>query len=152
MKIRILAIGKIKENYFAEAIAEYVKRCSRYCDVIIAELPEAPKGKTAEEQSRIESARLMEKAKGYVVAMDPAGELISSEGLASLIRTKGAEAGRDISVLIGGSHGHSEELKRSADAVISFGKITLPHQLFRVVVCEQIYRALTINAGVPYHK
>jgi len=84
--------------------------------------------------------------------MDPAGELVGSEDLAALIRTKGADSGRDVSFLIGGSHGHSEELKRSADAVISFGKITLPHQLFRVVLCEQIYRAFTINAGLPYHK
>ena len=152
MKINIVAIGKVKESYFSNAIDEYVKRCSRYGDVKVIELPDAPTGKSAEEQKRIESAKLLEKAKGYIIAMDGKGELISSEGLASLIASKEGDGTKEISFLIGGSHGHTDELRSRADAVISFGEITLPHQLFRVVLSEQIYRALSIISGTPYHK
>ena len=152
MRINIVAIGKIKERYFSDAISEYIKRCSRYCDVRIIEIPDAPQGKTPDEQRRIESALLLEKATGYVVATDVGGEQVSSESLAATIKSKGVEGAKEISFLIGGSHGHTAALLARADAVVSFGKITLPHQLFRVVLAEQIYRALTINANLPYHK
>ena len=152
MKINIVAIGKLKERYFSDAVDEYIKRCSRYGDVRVVELPDAPQGKSPDEQKRIESAALLEKAKGYIVVMDGRGEQITSEGLASLIKTKGVEGAKEISFLIGGSHGHTDELRARADKIISFGKITLPHQLFRVILSEQIYRALTINAGTPYNK
>lgn len=152
MKINIIAIGKIKESYFSDAIEEYVKRCSRFCELKVTELPDAPQGKTSDEQKRIESERLLERAKGYTVAMDGKGEMLSSEGLASLIASRAGDGTKEISFLIGGSHGHTEELLRSASTVVSFGRITFPHQLFRVVLCEQVYRALTINAGTPYHK
>ena len=152
MKINIIAIGKIKEKYFTQALDEYIKRSSRYCSVRVIELPDAPPSKSQDEQSQIESAQLLEKASGYVVAMDGRGELVSSEGLADLINAKGVEGAKEISFLIGGSHGHTDELRKRADAVLSFGKITLPHQLFRVILAEQIYRALAINASLPYHK
>lgn len=152
MKINIVAIGKLKEKYFSDAVDEYIKRCSRYGDVRVTELPDAPPSKSADEQKRIESAALLEKAKGYIVVTDGRGEQITSEGLAALIRTKGVEGVKEISFLIGGSHGHTDELRSRADKIISFGKITLPHQLFRVILSEQIYRAFTINAGTPYNK
>lgn len=84
--------------------------------------------------------------------MDGRGEQLTSEELAGLIESKGVDGVKEISFLIGGSHGHTDELKARADRVLSFGKITLPHQLFRVVLAEQIYRALTIIAGTPYNK
>ena len=152
MRINVIAIGKVKERYFSDAVAEYVKRSSRFCEVRITELPDAPQGKTAQEQQRIESAQLLDKAKGYVIAMDGRGEQLTSDELASLIRAKGLDGTKEISFLIGGSHGHTDELRARADKVISFGRITLPHQLFRVILAEQIYRALTINAGTPYNK
>ena len=152
MKINIIAIGKLKERYFSDAVDEYIKRCSRYGDVRVVELLDAPPSKSEGEQKRIESASLLDKAKGYIVVMDGKGEQITSEGLASLIKTKGVEGTKEISFLIGGSHGHADELRARADKIISFGKITLPHQLFRVILSEQIYRALTINAGTPYNK
>lgn len=152
MKINIIAIGKVKEKYFADGVAEYVKRSSRYADMHIIELPDAPQGKSPEEQRRIESAQLLEKAKGFTVAMDGRGEELSSEDIARLIKSKQDGGEREISFLIGGSHGHTDELRAKVDKVISFGKITLPHQLFRVILSEQIYRALTINANLPYHK
>ncbi len=151
MKINIIATGKLKERYFSDAVNEYVKRCSRFGDVRVTELPDAPQGKTAE-QSRIESVQLLDKAKGYIIAMDGRGEQITSEELASLISARGLDGTKEISFLIGGSHGHTDELRARADKLISFGRITLPHQLFRVVLAEQIYRALTIIAGTPYNK
>lgn len=152
MKINIIATGKLKERYFSDAVNEYVKRCSRFGDVRVTELPDAPQGKTAAEQSRIESVQLLDKAKGYIIAMDGRGEQITSEELASLISARGLDGTKEISFLIGGSHGHTDELRARADKLISFGRITLPHQLFRVVLSEQIYRALTIIAGTPYNK
>jgi len=152
MKINIIATGKLKERYFSDAVNEYVKRCSRFGDVRVTELPDAPQGKTAAEQSRIESVQLLDKAKGYIIAMDVRGEQITSEELASLISARGLDGTKEISFLIGGSHGHTDELRARADKLISFGRITLPHQLFRVVLAEQIYRALTIIAGTPYNK
>lgn len=152
MKINIIAIGKIKEKYFSDAVDEYVKRCSRFGDVRITELADAPQGKSAEEQKRIESTELLEKAKGFVIAMDGRGEQTTSEELAGLIKAKGIEGAKEISFLIGGSHGHTDALRARADKVLSFGRITLPHQLFRVVLAEQIYRALTIIAGTSYNK
>lgn len=152
MKISIIATGKLKERYFSDAVNEYVKRCSRFGDVRVTELPDAPQGKTAAEQSRIESVQLLDKAKGYIIAMDGIGEQITSEELASLISARGLDGTKEISFLIGGSHGHTDELRARADKLISFGRITLPHQLFRVVLAEQIYRALTIIAGTPYNK
>ena len=150
MKINIIATGKLKERYFSDAVNEYVKRCSRFGDVRVTELSDAPQGKTAAEQSRIESVQLLDKAKGYI--MDGRGEQITSEELASLISARGLDGTKEISFLIGGSHGHTDELRARADKLISFGRITLPHQLFRVVLAEQIYRALTIIAGTPYNK
>lgn len=152
MKINIIAIGKIKEKYFSDAVDEYIKRCSRFGDVRITELSDAPQGKSAEEQKRIESTELLGRAKGFVIAMDGRGEQTTSEELAELIKAKGIEGAKEISFLIGGSHGHTDELRARADKILSFGRITLPHQLFRVVLAEQIYRALTIIAGTPYNK
>ncbi len=152
MKINVIAIGKIKEKYFADAIAEYVKRASRFADVKVTELPDAPQGKTPSEQQRIESDELLSKAKGYIIAMDFRGKELTSEALADLIKTKCNDGESEFSFLIGGSHGHTDELRSKADFVLSFGKPTFPHQLFRVMLCEQVYRVLTINNSLPYHK
>lgn len=152
MKINIIAIGKIKEKYFSDAVNEYIKRCSRFADVRIVELPDAPPSKTPDEQSRIESEQLLSKAKGFVIATDMRGKQLSSEGLADLIKTKCIDGASEFSFLIGGSHGHTDELRQKADLLLSFSSNTFPHQLFRVMLCEQVYRALCINLNLPYHK
>ena len=118
----------------------------------MTELGDAPQGKSASEQSRIESEALLEKARGYTIALDMRGKQLSSEELASLIKDKCNDGISEFSFLIGGSHGHSDALRQQVDEVLSFGKATFPHQLFRVMLSEQIYRALSINAGTPYHK
>ncbi|MBO4554728.1 MAG: 23S rRNA (pseudouridine(1915)-N(3))-methyltransferase RlmH [Clostridia bacterium] len=152
MKVNVVAIGKIKEKYFTDAIAEYAKRLSRYADFKVIELADAPQGKTVEEQKKIESDELLQKAKGFVIALDPRGKELTSEDFAELIKTKCTEGQSEFSFLIGGSHGHTDELRAQADVVMSFGKPTFPHQLFRVMTCEQIYRAFCIINGTPYHK
>ena len=152
MKINLIAIGKIKETYITEGIKEYAKRISRFAEFNIIELPDAPQGKTPEEQADVEGKRLLEKAKGVIIILDGKGKNLSSEGLAEYIDKKCTEGNGEFSFLIGGSHGHSMETKKRADLLLSFGAMTFPHQLFRLMLTEQIYRALTINASLPYHK
>ena len=125
---------------------------SKYADFRVIELPDAPPAKSSDEQKKIESDALLSKARGFVIALDSRGKELSSEELASLIHTKCIDGQSEFSFLIGGSHGHTEELRAKVDFVLSFGKQTFPHQLFRVMMCEQIYRAFCINAGTPYHK
>ena len=152
MKINLIAIGKIKENYIVDGIKEYAKRISRFAEFNLIELPDAPQGKTPDEQADIEGKRLLEKAKGTIVILDGKGKNLSSEGLATYLDKKCTEGVGEFSFLIGGSHGHSLATKQKADLLLSFGAMTFPHQLFRLMLTEQIYRALTINAGLPYHK
>ena len=152
MKINIVAIGKIKEKYLVDALAEYSKRISKYADFKVIEIPDAPQGKTPEEQKKIESDALLSKAKGFIIALDLQGKELASEDLAHFIDTKCTEGQSEFSFLIGGSHGHTDALRARADFVLSFGKATFPHQLFRVMVSEQVYRAMTIINGTPYHK
>jgi 23S rRNA (pseudouridine1915-N3)-methyltransferase len=152
MKINLIAIGKVKENYIVEGVKEYAKRMIRFAEFNLIELPDAPQGKTPDEQADIEGKRLLEKAKGVIIVLDGKGKNLSSEGLASYIDKKCTEGTGEFSFLIGGSHGHSPETKSKADLLLSFGAMTFPHQLFRLMLTEQIYRGLTINANLPYHK
>ena len=152
MKINLIAIGKVKENYIVEGVKEYAKRISRFAEFNLIELPDAPQGKTPDEQADIEGKRLLEKAKGVIIVLDGKGKNLSSEGLASYIDKKCTEGTGEFSFLIGGSHGHSLETKSKADLLLSFGAMTFPHQLFRLMLTEQIYRGLTILANLPYHK
>ena len=152
MKINLIAIGKIKETYITDGIKEYAKRISRFAEFNIIELPDAPQGKTPEEQADVEGKRLLEKAKGVIIILDGKGKNLSSEGLASYIDKKCTEGYCEFSFLIGGSHGHSAETKSKADLLLSFGAMTFPHQLFRLMLTEQTYRALTILNNLPYHK
>lgn len=152
MKINLIAIGKIKENYIVDGIKEYAKRISRFAEFNLIELPDAPQGKTPDEQADIEGKRLLEKAKGTIIILDGKGKNLSSEGLAAYLDKKCTEGVGEFSFLIGGSHGHSLATKQKADLLLSFGAMTFPHQLFRLMLTEQIYRALTIINKLPYHK
>ncbi len=152
MKINIVAVGKIKEKFYVDALDEYVKRMSRYADFKVVELSEASASKSPQEQIEIESNRLLEKAKGFVVALDPKGEKLTSNALAQKISQKALEGISEISFLIGGSFGLDKKLKDKSDMLLSFSDMTFPHQLFRVMLAEQIYRAFTIINNTPYHK
>lgn len=152
MKINIVCVGKIKEKYFTDAVAEYSKRLSRFAELKIIEVNEESKISSISKKCEIESENLLAKCSGIIVALDGAGKMLSSPEIASYIKTKTNSGSSEISFVIGGSNGLSEKLKSKADLVLSFGKITFPHQLFRVVLLEQIYRAFTILENLPYHK
>lgn len=156
MKFKIVAVGKIKEKFFVDAVAEYVKRISRYASVEIVEIAEcafngSPSAKEVEKIVTVEGQRILQKLEGYVVAADIEGKQLDSRELSDLI-VKNKQTDSVFTFVVGGSYGLSREVKEAADTRVSFGKITLPHQLFRVVLCEQLYRACCIENNVTYHK
>ncbi len=152
MKVNIVAVGKIKEKFFTEAINEYAKRLSKFCEFSVVEVDEATTITNIEQKKEKEGDLLLSKAKGYIIALDGGGKLVSSEDLASIIKNNMVGGVNEFSFVIGGSNGLSNAVKLKANLVLSFGKITFPHQLFRVVLSEQIYRAFAINNHINYHK
>ena len=158
--IDLICIGKLNAPYFAAGVAEYQKRLAAFCRFRILELPEAPLPEKNAGLARIEKALEQEAAairkarrKGaYLAALCVEGRQVSSEDLAALLAQRAGSGAGDIAFVIGSSHGLAESLKAEADARISLGRITLPHQLARLVLTEQLYRACTINAGMKYHK
>jgi len=155
LKVKILCIGKIKENYFIDALGEYAKRLIRYCDFCIDELAESKlKDETPTEIKKAlveEGKNILKRVEGKLVLLDRVGKMVDSFDVANILKEASSTTGK-VTFVIGSSHGVSQEVKDKADLTISFGKITFPHQLFRVVLAEQIYRGFCINAGSPYHK
>lgn len=152
MKINIVCVGKIKEKFFIDAINEYKKRLSRFCSFNIFEVDEDSKQTNLEKKKELEGKKLLEKCSGVIVSLDIQGKMLSSEEIADFIKDKQVGGVSEISFVIGGSNGLSDEVLSKSALKLSFGKITFPHQLFRVVLTEQIYRAFTIISGLPYHK
>ena len=156
MKIKIVAVGKLKENYLKDAIDEYAKRISRFASLEIVEVDEclsrgAQNEKEIERVKKAEGENILSKLEGYVVVMDINGKEVSSEQLSAHIARQ-KQYSSTFTFVVGGSNGVSDEVKSRADFMCSFGKITLPHQLFRVVLLEQLYRACCIEHNVAYHK
>ncbi len=147
MKINIAAVGRIKESYYKQALEEYDKRISRYASLTRNFLEEEKEGRDKLEK---EYAALSKFCEGYVIVADKGGQNLSSEELAQKI--KEASAKGSITVIIGGSEGLSEKIKKQASLLWSLSFCTLPHSLANVVLTEQLYRALTINANRKYHK
>ena len=143
-KIYFVVVGKIKESFYREAVEEYAKRMSRFAKLEIKELPE---GASLE----IEAEDILKACKGHVIALAVEGEKLSSEKLAAKMK-KLTDAGKEITFVIGSSCGLSNKVKQAADERISFSDMTFPHQLMRVILAEQVYRAFMINAGSTYHK
>lgn len=144
IKINIVCVGKIKEEFYRSAAAEYLKRLSRFARVEIKELPEC---KTLKD----ESVNILKAVKGYTVALCVEGESMSSPALADKIKSL-CDKGSEMSFVIGSSCGLDDDVKRAADLRLSFSEMTFPHQLMRVILLEQIYRAFMINTGSEYHK
>ena len=149
MNITIICVGKLKEKYWQDAAAEYLKRLSRFAKMNVIELAESKSDDVAEE-----SAAIIEHIpKGaYVVALDVGGKNLSSEGLADFIAAKTVDGVSHICFIIGGSNGYNDSVRAASDMRLSFSSFTFPHQLMRVILLEQIYRAFKINAGEKYHK
>lgn len=158
--IDLICVGKLNANYFAAGVAEYQKRLGGFCRFRIIELPESPLPDKNAGEALIEKALeregeaiLASVRKGaYLVALCVEGKQISSEELAELIARRAGSGAGDMAFVIGSSHGLAPAVKAAAAARISLGRITLPHQLARLVLTEQLYRACTINAGMKYHK
>ena len=159
MKITLITVGKIKEKYLKDAIAEYTKRLSKYCKLEIIEVadektPDSASG-TVEEQIRTKEAeRILKYIKddAYVMTLEILGKQLTSEELANKIETLGIQGTSHIIFIIGGSIGLGQEVLKRSDYALSFSKMTFPHQLMRVILLEQIYRSYRIINGEPYHK
>lgn len=159
MKITILCVGKIKEVYFTMAVKEYSKRLSRYCKLEIIEVADE---KTLDHASEKQEQLIKEKEKerlekyikenAYICVLAIEGKQIDSLGFAEQLEKHGIDGVSHIIFIIGGSLGLDEKILERADEQISFSKMTFPHQLMRVVLLEQIYRAYRIINGEPYHK
>ncbi len=159
MKITILAVGKIKEAFYRDAIAEYVKRLGRYAKLEILETSDE---KTPDDASETETKRILElegerllkhiRADAYVIALVIQGKMLDSVELSEKIRQLGVGGASHIQFVIGGSLGLSEAVRKRADLQLSFSKMTFPHQLMRVILLEQIYRSFRILRHEPYHK
>ena len=159
MNISIIAVGKLKEKYLKQAIEEYSKRLSRYCKLEVIELPDekTPDNASEKEEQQIkekEGRLILSKIKdnSYVVAMDLKGKQITSEEFASFISNCGVTGNSNIVFIIGGSLGLSEGVIKRANYKLCFSKMTFPHQLFRVMLLEQVYRGFRITNNEPYHK
>jgi len=159
MKITIISVGKIKEKFFSEAIKEYTKRLSKFCtlteDIIQDERADDNySDKEIEQVKYLEGQKILKKIKdsSFAITLCIDGKQLSSVELANKINELGINGNSDITFIIGGSNGLSDEVIKRANLKLSFSKMTFPHQLFKVILLEQIYRAFKINANESYHK
>lgn len=158
LNVNVICVGSLKEKFFADAVNEYKKRLSRYCKLSIIELQEE-KINDQQTQSQIdktltkEGERILQKVSksDYVIAMCIEGKTLDSVQLSQKLSDISMSAGT-VDFIIGGSWGLSDEVKQRVDFKLSVSKMTFPHQLFRVMLLEQIYRAFTISANAKYHK
>ncbi|PTG04643.1 23S rRNA (pseudouridine(1915)-N(3))-methyltransferase RlmH [Staphylococcus chromogenes] len=159
MKITIIAVGKLKEKYWKQAISEYEKRLSAYTKIDIIEVPDekAPEtmsDKEIEQVKEKEGLRILGKVKpqSTVITLEIQGKMLSSEGLAKELDQRMTQGASDFTFIIGGSNGLHQDVMKRSNFALSFSKMTFPHQMMRVVLLEQVYRAFKINRGEAYHK
>ncbi|MBA2872872.1 23S rRNA (pseudouridine1915-N3)-methyltransferase [Anoxybacillus calidus] len=159
MNISIICVGKLKEKYLKQGIDEYVKRLSGYAKVEIIEVPDekAPENLSDQEMEQVkqkEGERILAKISDdtYVIALAIEGKMKSSEELAESLDKLATYGKSKMAFVIGGSLGLSKQVMQRADEALSFSKMTFPHQLMRLILLEQVYRAFRINRGEPYHK
>jgi len=158
MRITIVAVGKIKEKYLAEGIGEFTKRLTPFCRLDIVEvseekMPDNPSAATKAKALSREGERISKNIRSgsYTVVLDIAGSLLSSEDLAAKLDGLGLAGSSDITFVIGGAFGLAPEVSAAAQERISFSKMTFTHQMIRLFLVEQIYRAFKISRGEPYH-
>ena len=158
LNVKLVCVGKLKESWLSSASAEYIKRLSRYCSFSLTELsectlPESPSQSQIDAALEKEGAEIEKACAGcYTVAACIEGRKVTSEGLSELLEKVSLSGKGKMAFVIGSSHGLSESVKRKADFRLSVSDMTFPHQLFRVMLLEQIYRAFTISAGAKSHK
>lgn len=159
MKITIISVGKIKEKFMRDAAGEYSKRLSKYCKLVFVEIPDkkAPENLSIKEETKIkddEGSGILKRIKDgqYVIAIDMKGRQMTSEDLSKKMDSLALSGKSDLAFVIGGSLGLSADVLQRADFKLSFSKMTFPHQLMKVILLEQIYRAFRILKNEPYHK
>jgi len=159
MNITVISVGKLKEKYLKEAIDEYAKRLQRYCKISIIELQDEKTPDNASEKEELqiknkEGEAILKSIKdnSFVIALDLKGKMLTSEEFSTYIQELGVSGKSDLVFVIGGSLGLSQEVLDRANYKLCFSKMTFPHQLFRVMLLEQIYRGFRIMKGEPYHK
>jgi len=157
MNVNLIVMGKLKEEYLRSACNEYIKRLSRYCNFEIHELDECrlsdnPSPKEIESALSKEADAIKKYAKGYIIPMCIEGRQLTSKELSEKIENIGINGQSSITFIIGSSFGLSDNIKAMADFKLSMSKMTFPHQLARVMLLEQIYRAFSISEGSKYHK
>ena len=153
LRIKIVAVGNLKEKYFVDAVKEYSKRITPFAKLEICEIQEANSSISNIEQIKnVEGQKILSELDGFVVVLDSGGKQLTSPELAEFLKEKAVSGVSKISFVIGGSVGLSDEVKTRANYVLSFSKMTFPHQLMRVVLLEQLYRAETILNNIRYHK
>ena len=159
MKIKVVTVGKLKEKYLKDGIAEYSKRISRFAQLEMIELvDEKTPDKASESENQkileIEGQRILSKVgdRDLVIVLAIEGKTFSSEEFSKQLEEASIKGFSTLTFIIGGSLGLSSSVKNRANLSVSFGRLTLPHQLMRLVLVEQIYRAFTIQQGSPYHK
>lgn len=149
LKVTVIAVGKLKERFWKDACAEYQKRLGGYVNLALREMPDS----SVEREAALIEAALDAVGPGtHIILLDIKGGETSSEGLAHKLDELAVRGVSHVAFVIGGSDGVAESVKQRASERMSFGPITLPHNLARVVLLEQIYRACKINRGEPYHK
>lgn len=152
LKINIVCVGRIKEKFYRDACDEYLKRLQRFARVTVVEVDDCPSDSNTTKIKATEGKAIQQKLKGYVIVLDIKGNNIDSVELSELISNTATKGNGTISFVIGGSHGLDDEILKAADYRLSFGKMTYPHQLMRVILLEQIYRANMILSNSSYHK
>ncbi|HGL0086156.1 TPA: 23S rRNA (pseudouridine(1915)-N(3))-methyltransferase RlmH [Streptococcus pneumoniae] len=159
MKIKVVTVGKLKEKYLKDGIAEYSKRISRFAKFEMIELSdEKTPDKASESENQkileIEGQRILSKIadRDFVIVLAIEGKTFFSEEFSKQLEETSIKGFSTLTFIIGGSLGLSSSVKNRANLSVSFGRLTLPHQLMRLVFVEQIYRAFTIQQGFPYHK
>lgn len=159
MKISIITVGKLKEKYLKQGIDEYLKRLSAYAKVEIIEVADekAPEHLSEAEMEEVkwkEGERILSHLSEdtYIITLEISGRMLSSEQLAAKIDELSTYGKSKLAFIIGGSLGLSKEVQKQSDLALSFSKMTFPHQLMRLILLEQIYRAYRINRNEPYHK
>ena len=149
--INLVCVGNLKETFWKEAEKEYLKRISRFCKFNLIEIQEKNKESTDQITLQKEGKEILSKCKGYIILMDREGQAYSSENFSKRIE-KISLSNSELTFVIGSSCGVSDEVKQMANEKISFGPNTFPHNLARIMLLEQIYRAFTISNGIKYHK
>lgn len=157
LNINLITVGKLKEKYLTDACAEYIKRLSTFCNLKVYEvdesrLPDKPSEKDIQKCLENEANSILKLCRGYLITMCIEGKQLSSEELSAKFENIAVSGQSTVSIVIGSSFGISDKVKNMSDFRLSMSKMTFPHQLARVMLLEQIYRAMNISSGGKYHK